>query len=355
MVATLYQHKSPPAVNGSQKPLKPGGYSDSGADIAFALKARGIPVITPVDHPQEQRDYDWVFPDSPKGIEQALANGATVLWLNTVLYETHPIRSFYDQEIELVGQHPARVDRYDDKLLTNELLRGNSLPIPKFRRVEKSQLPQLDADQLSFPLIVKPLRGRGSQGVTLVRDASEMEAQIIRLFDSGVYGNTLYLEQYLPGQEITITVMPPGKYTFGEKEELKAQAWALPPVKRFNHQNGIAPYNGTVAVIHNSQVLSDREIEDEPVQSILRQCEQAAQLVGALAPIRIDCRADAKGHYHIFDLNMKPNMTGASRSHRSDQDSLTLLAARKIGWSYADLLQNMLQQKWRPASISPAR
>ncbi|EOD2823384.1 MULTISPECIES: hypothetical protein [Morganellaceae] len=40
-------------------------------------------------------------------------------------------------------------------------------------------------------------------------------------------------------------------------------------------------------------------------------------------------------------------MTGTSRLHRADQDSLTALAARKIGWSFDDLILNMLYQRWK--------
>ena len=40
-------------------------------------------------------------------------------------------------------------------------------------------------------------------------------------------------------------------------------------------------------------------------------------------------------------------MTGPSRPHRHNQDSLTLMAARKIGWNYMDLLNNMLRQTWK--------
>lgn len=40
-------------------------------------------------------------------------------------------------------------------------------------------------------------------------------------------------------------------------------------------------------------------------------------------------------------------MTGASRAQRYDQDSLTALAARKIGWNFDDLILNMLNQNWK--------
>lgn len=119
----------------------------------------------------------------------------------------------------------------------------------------------------------------------------------------------------------------------------------MPPVKRFNHINGIDPYNGIVGVIHNSKVLDDEELNRPVIQKlcILRTCSNVSR---SEAPIRIDCRADGEGRYYLFDLNMKPNMTGASRPHRAEQGSLSALAARKIGWSYEDLIFNMFNQRW---------
>jgi len=73
----------------------------------------------------------------------------------------------------------------------------------------------------------------------------------------------------------------------------------------------------------------------------------AAALVDARTAIRIDCRADRHGLFKLFDLNMKPNMTGPGRPGREDQDCLSAIAARASGWSYVDLLQAMLAAKWR--------
>jgi len=49
---------------------------------------------------------------------------------------------------------------------------------------------------------------------------------------------------------------------------------------------------------------------------------------------------------YLFDVNMKPNLTGPGRPGRNDQDGLSTLAARGSGWTYADLLVNMLRQSW---------
>lgn len=146
--------------------------------------------------------------------------------------------------------------------------------------------------------------------------------------------------------------MPPGQYFIDGKKTDKNNFWSLPPVRRFNHMDGIAPYNGTVAVINNSAVLSDSELLNRQVIKLMQSCERAAEIVKAKAPIRIDCRADSKGNYFLFDLNMKPNMTGPSRHMRKDQDSLSALAARKIGWTYDELLINIKNQSWEISLIN---
>ncbi|MDG1685010.1 MAG: ATP-grasp domain-containing protein [Flavobacteriaceae bacterium] len=345
-IAILYQAQLPPAKDGVQKPMKPGGYSDSGADIAFELLENNIDVVTPVKNPNQNNDKDWVFPDTIKGIELALQKGAKIFWLNTVLYQHHTIESYLDKELEIVGQTPEMVDVYDDKMFTNSLLKSNNIPIPKNELITIENYNNLSLE-LAFPLVLKPIRGRGSQGVTKIDNRNELIENLTKIFSEKSYGNPAYVEQYLNGQEITITVMPQGNYVINNNEEYFNRPWCLPALKRFNHNDGIAPYNGIVAVMENSEVLSDNELQTTEIQEVYEHCVKSAELIGIKAPIRIDCRANEQGKYFLFDLNMKPNMTGPSRTHRSNQDSLTLLSARKIGWNYFDLLNNMLNQKWK--------
>lgn len=345
-VAILYQAQEPPAVDGIKKPMKPGGYSDSGADIAYSLHQQGIQVITPVEDPAADNDFDWIFPDTKEGILKAVEKGANVLWLNTVLFTGHPIEKAISEGISIVGQIPEDAERFDDKWQTNLLLTEHHIPIPRSVLITQYNYNDFSLD-FPFPVVAKPIRGRGSQGVSIVKNESELNSVIKNMFDSHLFGDALYLEEFLKGEEITITVMPPGNYVINDRNVKKDKHWSLPPVKRFNHQNGIAPYNGIVAVINNSAVLTDEEIQIPEIQKAMLNCDKAAAIVLAKAPIRIDCRADEKGDFLLFDLNMKPNMTGASRPQRQDQDSLTALAARKIGWTFDDLILNMLNQSWR--------
>jgi len=326
--------------------MKPGGYSDSGADIAYELKKNGIRIVTPISNPNVKTDLDWVFPDTKKGIQDALDRGANTFWLNTVLYKSHEIENFFDRDIQFIGQLPSQVDIYDDKYFTNELLRKNKIPIPKTKLISIENLTDYSLN-IDFPIVVKPIRGRGSQGVSLVKNKKELDDKLDKIFSNNEYGNTVYVEQYLSGQEITITIMPSGNYLVGNQEKIYKKPWCLPAVKRFNHKDGIAPYNGIVAVMKNSSVLKNNELNSEKIIEVYGHCEKASELLNIKAPIRIDCRADENGNYFLFDLNMKPNMTGPSRPQRQNQDSLTLLASRKIGWNYIDLLKSIMRQAWK--------
>lgn len=262
--------------------------------------------------------------------------------MNTVLFSSHPILKFKGRNLFVVGQIPEKVDRFDDKFYTNNLLLENNLPIPRSFLMSKTE----NAVKLDFPFIVKPIRGRGSQGVSVVKNEKEVVQVTSKLIDARIYGSKLIGEELLPGTEITISIMPPGTYIIDGKSSKKRNHWALPVVERFNHKNYIVPYNGIVAVVNNSQLMTLDEKNSIEIKSISEHCEIAAKLVEARAPIRVDCRKNKSGEYRIFDLNLKPNMTGASRPYRKDQNSLTMIAAEAIGWTYLDLIENLLNQRW---------
>ena len=106
-------------------------------------------------------------------------------------------------------------------------------------------------------------------------------------------------------------------------------------------------YQPLVPVTKNSRALTPAEQAMPDVVTMMERCITAAGLMGSKAAARIDCRADEEGVLQLFDVNLKPNLTGAGRPGRDDQDSLTMIAARALGWSYGDLLEEVLSTAWR--------
>ena len=212
-VAVLYQAVSAPIVKGVTKPLKPGGYRDSGADIIYTLRQHKIAsIITPVDIPDPKSDQDWCFIDDEKGILAALSKGANILWANTILFSKHPLQissslDKYTDQIKIVGQAPRAVDAYDDKAFTNDLLRRDGrFLLPKSWNISSDQDYSALLKTLDYPIVAKPIRGRGSHGVKLCQDRVQLENHMAELFTES---SQIMLEQYLASEEATITVMPP--------------------------------------------------------------------------------------------------------------------------------------------------
>ncbi len=352
-VAILYQALPPPLIDGLRKDAKPGGYSDGGADIAFALRTAGVNVVTPTSLPDPAKALDWVFPDTVEGLRSAGAAGASVLWANTVLFEGHPLETAM-ADFDIVGQLPTAMQAFDDKFETNHRLAQAGLPVAQsflLSGTGKANVCALvDVEDacafrgMSFPMIVKPVRGRGSQGVTLVENLADLRDAATALIEAATFGDMLMVEEFLGGDEMTVTVMPPAS---PRPDGSRASThWALPPVYRFDQRGGVAPYNGDVPVTANSIAISPERLRDPAIVAMIDSCVSAAGLVDARTAIRIDCRADRDGRFKLFDLNMKPNMTGPGRPGREDQDCLSAIAARAEGWSYADLLLAMLAAKW---------
>ncbi|KXJ96081.1 hypothetical protein Micbo1qcDRAFT_231198 [Microdochium bolleyi] len=392
-VAVIYQAIEPPVVNGVRKPMKPGGYKDSSADIAYCLRTHNTAVVTPVTDPDvgNNDDYAWCFPDTEAGILAALEAGATHLWANTILFASHPLQTSaaigrfaaeHAREIKVVGQPPLQVELFDDKEVVNDMLRaagGFTMPLgwtlvdpatttttitATGNDAASALRDYIAALSLPYPVVGKPIRGRGSHGVRVCASLDEMVAHAAALFRESP---RIMVEEYLAGEEGTVTVMPPPPESRSPSQAASTGEGidggggggyrALPVVRRTNHHDGIAPYNGTVAVSANSRAVGAAESAADPAYALAqRECERAAEMLGVAGVMRIDIRrrrrqqqqshgGDAEGELNkfcLFDVNVKPNMTGPGRPGRDDQACLSLLAAQELGWDYGRLLHEML-------------
>lgn len=326
-VAVLFQDIEPPVINGVRKPKKPNGmcaqllvysdhrpslacgltssigYKDSGADIAFTLQRSNVKVLTPQTSPNPLLDSDWCFSDTEEGILSAIRQGATHIWANTVVFEAHPLQTssklqHFASQTHIVGQPPRLVEKLDDKAYLNDKLRAlGSYTLPQSWLVNPENIEVIVRSIKDYPVVAKPVRGRGSHGVKVRYDLIGLKNHLDTLFQESP---TVLVEEYLAGEEATITVMPPSH----ERREY----WPLPPVTRFNHLDGIAPYNGVVAVTANSRVVTQSELDvDLSYHAIMDECRNVAKLIQARSPIRIDVRRFSTGSkFALFDINLKP-------------------------------------------------
>lgn len=203
-----------------------------------------------------------------------MQRGATHLWANTVLSAGHPLQmsskwTEYENRIEIIGQPPLCVDKFDNKSFLNDTLRrhgGFTLPRSWTIDAANSTDPKAVDEILDsairdtgFPLVAKPVRGRGSQGVKICYNPVQLKEHVTNLL---AQSPCVMLEEYLSGDEGTVTVMP-----HAVSASQHTGHWSLPPVVRFNHADGVAPYSGDVAVTANSRALTPAETESDPTYS----------------------------------------------------------------------------------------
>lgn len=319
------------------------GYKDSCADIAYCLSTsppttstnQKISIVTPVSHPDVQKndDYAWCFPDTEAGILDAIAKGATHLWANTILFASHPLQTStaldeFARDVKVVGQPPLQVEMFDDKAFVNDLLRGHRSRDNGYR-VHTFTMPKgwtlcdpspntsatasgggtdspndrlreyITSLSLPYPVVGKPIRGRGSHGVKVCHSLEEMITHAAALFAESP---RIMVEEYLAGDEGTVTVLPAPSSTSlqkdseNENESRKKKYTALPVVLRTNHHAGIAPYNGTVAVSENSRAVTAAEAAlDRAYALVQSECVSAAELLQPTGVIRIDVRRRRRG------------------------------------------------------------
>jgi len=252
----------------------------------------------------------WCYPDHEDGLLSAVkSGGATTLWANTILFAEHPLQtssklSEHESDLSVIGQPPALVQAYDDKALVNDVLRRRGVfTLPAACLTSTSDKDELQAllsqHEMQLPVVGKPIRGRGSHGVKVCRTVEELVSHASSILKESPL---IMLEQFLSATEGTVTVMPPSAD--------RPDYWSLPVVLRFNHADGIAPYNGAVAVSANSRCASQKEHDSDPAfAKIQRECEDVARLLRVKAPIRVDVRRSIDQHgapFHLFDVNMKP-------------------------------------------------
>jgi hypothetical protein len=172
----------------THRKLDSAGYRDSAADIAYNLQISGQAVVTPVPSPDPRVDEEWSFPDTERGVLDAIKAGANVLWANTTLHSTHSIVNLRERlpaDTRFVGQNPMDTEKFEDKAWVNKWLDRGELQgrFPKswlLSRDEKTVLNSID-----LPAVVKPVRGRGSYGVSVARSRKDLDTKADYLWKEG--------------------------------------------------------------------------------------------------------------------------------------------------------------------------
>ena len=177
------------------------------------------------------------------------------------------------------------------------------------------------ADQLGFPLVVKPDTQGSSLGVSIVRQPADLPAALAACFHYDSFG---LLEQALTGSEWTVGLIDDR---------------ALPAI-RIETDRTFFDYEAKYED-NETRYQFDFDVPAEQVDSIVQAARNACSAVGTSGLARVDLILDQSGEPQVLEVNTVPGLT---------DHSLVPKAAARLGMSLADLCQECVQSALRQAT-----
>lgn len=203
------------------------------------------------------------------------------------------------------------------KLAAKQRFAAAGLPTPPFRGVSEDAgqtLIRERAEELGYPLVVKPEAQGSSLGVSIVHEPSKLISAVdcAREFD-----RIVFLERGIPGEEWTVPVFDDA---------------VLPPIRI------TTPHEFFDFSAKYTDQETQYDVITDPAHGVATRVQdlarQACRVLGCRGISRVDLRADAAGQAWLLEVNTIPGLT---------DHSLVPKSAAAIGWSMSRLCEEMIR------------
>ncbi len=132
--------------------------------------------------------YDIIQHEKPEGVIVQLG-GQTALKLSEKLDK---------YGIKIIGTSFKALDLAEDRGQFSKLLQELEIPFPEFGTATSAEEALVIADELDFPILVRPSYVLGGQGMKIVINKDELEKHVVNILKS-IPNNVLLLDHYLDG------------------------------------------------------------------------------------------------------------------------------------------------------------
>ncbi len=182
-----------------------------------------------------------------------------------------------------------------DKDLAKHLMRAHEVETADWLMANNPASPPDAAhveQALGLPVIVKPSKQGSTVGLSIVKQRGELAAALTEAFK---HDDEVMLEQFIPGRELTVSILGGEALPVGEiiaKKEI------------YDYE---CKYTPGMAVETFPAALSAAETEE--VQEQARRTFAALKLSGCA---RIDFRMTSEGRFYCLEANTLPGMTATS-------------------------------------------
>ncbi len=202
-----------------------------------------------------------------------------------------------------------------DKQRTKLIWQSVGLPVAPSQPIRSEGDLESVADELGFPLMVKPVHEGSSIGVT---KTSDLEGLLSAWWVAARYDDQIIAEPWIDGIEYTVAIL--------DREVL--------PVIRLEPARTFYDYEAKYGDDAGTNYVCPCGLEPTMEARLSEMCLRAFDAVAASGWGRVDLMCDASGQPWLLEVNTNPGMT----SH-----SLVPMAARASGLSFERLVWRILE------------
>ena len=113
-------------------------------------------------------------------------------------------------DIPVLGTHPKHMDEAEDREKFDEILEKLHIKRPKGKAIWSVEEGLKVAEELEYPVLVRPSYVLGGQGMEITYEAHQLERYLINAFDRDPE-NPVLIDRYLMGREIEVDALSDGE------------------------------------------------------------------------------------------------------------------------------------------------
>ena len=226
-----------------------------------------------------------------------------------------------------VGSPPPSCHLAWDKVVAKVLVARAGLATPpwvaisarSFRELSPSQLVRSVVSDLGLPVVVKPATSGSTLGMSLVTEAADLPAALVRCF---TFGDVALIEHYVVGRTVETVVV----------EDAGGSPGALPPAEFANPD--VSPFSFEAR--YSADLISialPAPLTDEVTAEVRRTAEATHRVLGLRDLSRTDVVVDGSGTAWFLEAAISPGLT---------ETSVLPLAAAEVGRPLGTLLAELL-------------
>ena len=195
---------------------------------------------------------------------------------------------FREKQIPILGTKPEQIDAAEDREKFDAILEELNINRPKGKGIWNLEEGLKEAEQLGYPVLVRPSYVLGGQGMEITHDENELTHYLVEAFKKDTK-NPVLIDRYLTGREIEVDAICDGENIL------------IPGIMEHLERAGV--HSGDSITIYPSVNIS-QEIKTK----IIDYTEKLAKALDVIGMINIQF-IEFKGELYVIEVNPRSSRT----------------------------------------------